>query len=397
MKIKLTTLGFMLILSALSVLIFSACGSTTAQPNESPTPVQGEHCVDKDTGAKLSYQEAVDIAQRSECIEQGQLKETHLCNENTGTWWIDLDVDKPGCSPACVVDVPEKTAEINWRCTGLLPPSPTAGEATQYEATVHFNTSVTQDDIDEASALLRAYDQDLEFLIMESWPPIGRALLATDAPDFCEAVQAELEARSYVDDVSCGPCTGSQCGSQGPAPDEPATSTAITGTVMDVSLSARIITLAEGPEVVALTEQTKLVSPSGGEATLQDVRPGMRIQASGQAGESGALLAEVVLILSDEAPAPVVPADEPSDPDAVDYLYDVTVRFNTSVTQDDIDEASALLRAYDEDLDFVIMESWPPVGRALLKDGLNLCPALLEELEGKSYVDDVSCEPMLGG
>jgi hypothetical protein len=129
MTSKLTTLGFVLILSALSVLIFSACGSTTAQPSESPTPVQGDDCLDIDTGAKLSYQEAVKIAQSSECVQQGQLKGTHLCNENTGTWWIDLDIDKPGCSPACVVNVSDKTAEINWRCTGLIPPSPTDGEA----------------------------------------------------------------------------------------------------------------------------------------------------------------------------------------------------------------------------------------------------------------------------
>ncbi len=84
-------------------------------------------------------------------------------------------------------------------------PIPTAGGAARYEVKVGFNTSVTQDDIDEASALLRAYDDDLEFVIMESWPPIGRALLATNVADFCQTVEAELKAESYVDDVSCGP------------------------------------------------------------------------------------------------------------------------------------------------------------------------------------------------
>jgi hypothetical protein len=83
--------------------------------------------------------------------------------------------------------------------------TPTAGEAPRYEVTVRFNTSVTQDDIDEASALLRAYDDDLEFVIMESWPPIGRALLATNVADFCQTVEAELRVKSYVDDASCGP------------------------------------------------------------------------------------------------------------------------------------------------------------------------------------------------
>ena len=80
-----------------------------------------------------------------------------------------------------------------------------SGEAAQYEVTVRFNTSVTQEDIEEVDALLRAYDDDLELLIMESFPPIGRALLSTDATDVCQTVEADLEAESYVDGVSCGP------------------------------------------------------------------------------------------------------------------------------------------------------------------------------------------------
>jgi hypothetical protein len=167
--------------------------------------VEGEYCLDKDTGAKLSYQEAVQIAQDSDCLGQGQLKETRFCNQDTGTWWIDLDVDKPGCNPACVVSVSEKTAEVNWRCTGLLPPTPPVDEAAQYEVTVQFNTSATQDNLFETEALLRAYDDGLEYVIMESFPPIGRAMLATNAPDFCQTVEAELEAKSHVDRVSCRP------------------------------------------------------------------------------------------------------------------------------------------------------------------------------------------------
>jgi len=75
----------------------------------------------------------------------------------------------------------------------------------QYEVTVRFNSSVTQDDIEEADALLRTYDDDLEFVIMEIFPPIGRAVLATDAPDFCQTVEAKLQAKSYVNSVSCQP------------------------------------------------------------------------------------------------------------------------------------------------------------------------------------------------
>lgn len=115
----LVTWAFVLILSA---LIFSSRGPSTAQPTESPTATGGEYCSDKNTGAKLSYQKAVEIVQNSQCLEQGQLKEIRFCNQDTGTWWIDLDIDKPGCMPACVVHVSDKTAEINWRCTGVLTP-----------------------------------------------------------------------------------------------------------------------------------------------------------------------------------------------------------------------------------------------------------------------------------
>jgi len=76
-------------------------------------------------------------------------------------------------------------------------------EAARYEVMVDFNTSVTQDDIDEVGELLRAYDEDLDFVVMESWPPVGHALLATTVPDFCQTIEAELEAKSYVDDASC--------------------------------------------------------------------------------------------------------------------------------------------------------------------------------------------------
>ncbi len=78
-----------------------------------------------------------------------------------------------------------------------------ADETARYEVTVQFNGSATQLDMDEAGALLRTFDEDVDFLIMEIYPPIGRAVLATDAPDFCPTVKAALEAERYVDSASC--------------------------------------------------------------------------------------------------------------------------------------------------------------------------------------------------
>jgi hypothetical protein len=76
----------------------------------------------------------------------------------------------------------------------------------------------------------------------------------------------------------------------------------IEGTVRDVSPSARIITLTEPVEgfgVIALTEESELLSASGDEILLRDLRAGMRIQASGRPGDSQALLADQVLVLAD--------------------------------------------------------------------------------------------------
>ncbi len=108
---------------------------------------------------------------------------------------------------------------VNWRATIVLTAVAVAvlgtmlglmlsrasgnDEGARYEVTVRFNTSVTQSDIEEVGALLRSYDEDVEFLIIESFPPIGRALLESDEPAFCPTVEAELTAKSYVDSVSC--------------------------------------------------------------------------------------------------------------------------------------------------------------------------------------------------
>jgi hypothetical protein len=69
----------------------------------------------------LTYKQAADIALNSTCMGVGNLTGELQYNNATRTWWFDLDAVKPGCSPACVVLEDNLTAEINWRCTGLLP------------------------------------------------------------------------------------------------------------------------------------------------------------------------------------------------------------------------------------------------------------------------------------
>jgi len=81
-------------------------------------PPAEENCIKTDTGEKMSFQEAKEIALKSDCVKEGSLKDEHFCNPG-GTWWIDLNIQKQGCLPACVINVVTKKAEINWRCTGL--------------------------------------------------------------------------------------------------------------------------------------------------------------------------------------------------------------------------------------------------------------------------------------
>jgi predicted Zn-dependent protease len=82
-----------------------------------PTPLVQEEA---SHSAKLSLEEAYQIASQSACIKDGQLTDLANYNEYTQTWWIDLDATKKGCNPACVVDETSQTAETNWRCTGLI-------------------------------------------------------------------------------------------------------------------------------------------------------------------------------------------------------------------------------------------------------------------------------------
>ncbi|MCI0503359.1 hypothetical protein L0Y65_01455 [Candidatus Micrarchaeota archaeon] len=69
----------------------------------------------------LTESDVRQIAQAA-CGATGNLSDEMTYNPNSKTYWIGLDAVKPGCSPACVVSELDRTAEINWRCTGAIPP-----------------------------------------------------------------------------------------------------------------------------------------------------------------------------------------------------------------------------------------------------------------------------------
>ncbi|MBW2971385.1 hypothetical protein KY320_04460 [Candidatus Woesearchaeota archaeon] len=76
------------------------------------------------SGVKLTYAEALAIAEESECAEQGRFVDSFVYNDNSRTWWIDMEMydefEKDNCNPACVVSENTGSAEINWRCTGAV-------------------------------------------------------------------------------------------------------------------------------------------------------------------------------------------------------------------------------------------------------------------------------------
>lgn len=102
-----------------SVTTTTIMPTTSTTISTATTIFPEEFCQKQGTDIKLSLSEAKIMAIQGQCGDK--LKDTYICNEITGTWWIDLDIEKEGCSPACVINVETKTAEINWRCTGLLP------------------------------------------------------------------------------------------------------------------------------------------------------------------------------------------------------------------------------------------------------------------------------------
>ena len=60
------------------------------------------------------------LATGSACAQKGVISlEGGIYNQYTATWWFELEMKpdfiKEGCSPACVVNALNSTAEINWR------------------------------------------------------------------------------------------------------------------------------------------------------------------------------------------------------------------------------------------------------------------------------------------
>ena len=83
-------------------------------------------CNAKD-GTAISLGEAKRLGKAGDCGPLlGDFEGGGSCNYLTETWWVTIipkkGSEKAGCNPACVVNVKTKKVEINWRCTGAIPP-----------------------------------------------------------------------------------------------------------------------------------------------------------------------------------------------------------------------------------------------------------------------------------
>jgi hypothetical protein len=75
-------------------------------------------------GGILKESDARAIAQSACITGTGETLTSGSYNGVTKTWWFDAKVNsaKPGCNPVCIVSEETKTAEMNLRCEGGVPP-----------------------------------------------------------------------------------------------------------------------------------------------------------------------------------------------------------------------------------------------------------------------------------
>ena len=82
-----------------------------------------------------------------DCSMAGIVGDKELYNENSNTWWFDIErmpgLDADGCNPACVVSEATRAAEVNWRCTGLVVPPINNGESNEDGGTDSSGSSGT--------------------------------------------------------------------------------------------------------------------------------------------------------------------------------------------------------------------------------------------------------------
>ncbi len=141
-----------------------------------------------------------------------------------------LDCTLPEGEPECSEPLPgDPNYAIDPICiddgTGAdcldTPGNPPSGPVTLYDLTVAFNESVTQIDLEEIGKIVEEISPDSDFLVRESFPPVGVVRVTTDMASFCSDIEAKFESLPYVSDVTCAVASDAPPVSD---PDEPVSS-----------------------------------------------------------------------------------------------------------------------------------------------------------------------------
>jgi hypothetical protein len=131
LKQKSISLGILLVVFIVAFSVLYIRGTPVHVQVQESTLSSSQNQTATSVPLILTEVEARSIAE-SACIKGGKVLGVGTYNDFTRTWWFDanLNATQKGCNPACVVDGATKTVEINWRCTGAIPPvQPLVGES----------------------------------------------------------------------------------------------------------------------------------------------------------------------------------------------------------------------------------------------------------------------------
>lgn len=115
-----------------------------------------------------------------------------MYNNNSKTWWFDMDVDQPGCNPACVV-YGNGSAEVNWRCTGVIVYTVKTANSSIGEILVDNDGYTLYTFTDDEDGFSTCYDT-----CEENWPP----LLIGDTISIPHGLPGEMGAVMRTDNTT---------------------------------------------------------------------------------------------------------------------------------------------------------------------------------------------------
>ncbi len=78
--------------------------------------------------------------------------------------------------------------------------------------------------------------------------------------------------------------------------------------------------------------------------------------------------------------------------------YSLTVGFNTSVTQTDMDEVDQLIHRFDSSAEMLVTETFPPTGHVVVRTGTpDFCRNVESALDALPFIANETCERLNDG